>query len=452
MDMEESSQLLSKQIETFIAARLATKLEDLDKAAEKKYKEVFSDELAQIEETLVDKRAQLLKKYQLNNWLTDAAKKAGQINMVTHAPKYTHSDTKSMGVLLQEKDKEAYAQHNQYLCSLSLTDLIVDVVGNAAVLDVASLMRLKFDGVSLFDEIATGDSPALAALATSKDQLAEWMHGFREVLRSKELKSGQLSKQLYFPSGMDGYHLVSPLYASALSQALHEKLTHSFYSEPAKAARQARKAEKFSTDDAVTYPNIALQSFGGTKPQNISQFNTNRHGKGFLLSSQPPRWQKQLAPPAQGKNSFWREYDRRAWKTAKFLKSYLEKIFDQTKTIERRDFRAELVDELVDTLLIYAAEVQNLKEKAGWSLNSKLSKAEQLWLDPYRSEIDEAFRAERERNDWQAEIAKQFAAWLNHKISYKSDKLYTDDTTFKVWGKLLERKLALLKEDLEVGV
>ena len=450
--MDESLRPLHEKIKAYIAARLTTKLEAFDKEGGKSREFFSSEELGQLEEKQLCGRIQLQEKYEIKTWLTDAAKRAGQISMVTHAPKYTHSETKSMGVLVQESDKSIHIQSHQYLCSTSLANLFIDVVGNAAALDVASLLLIEADGKTLLDEIGVGNSPALATIAESKDQLEEWIEGFSKAISNKELTSGQLSKQLYFPLTDGKYHLISPLYASALGQAMYEKMTDSFYSETAKKARKDRKSQKFNPSIAVSYPNIAKQTFGGTKPQNISQLNTNRYGQGFLLSCQPPRWEKQLTPPSQTKNAFWREYDRRAWKTASFLQKYLDKIFTQSSTIERREFRAELVDDLVDILLIYAAEVQNLKGHAGWSTDSKLSNAEQLWLDPHRGNDDTEFRDERDKNDWQVEIASQFATWLNYKISHKSAALYTDDDTFRFWKRLLEKKLMLLKEDLEVMV
>ena len=383
-------------------------------------------------------------------WLSKAAKKAWQITRVTHAPKYTHSDTRSSGVLLRPEDRSRYTQNECYVDSLSLNDLAVDFAGNAAVFDVAGLLQVGHEGGTLLDEVAAGDSPALKELATSDEQAQEWLQGFQAALQDKALTSGQLSKQLYFPVA-ENYHLISPLYASSLSHNLHEKLTNSFYSEHTKTLRQARKGEKFHSDDLVIFPNIAIQSFGGTKPQNISQLNTKRYGRAYLLSSQPPHWEQQASIPATGKQAFWREYNQRAWKTAKFLQRYLEGIFKRTSTLERRDRRAELVDELVDTLLHCAANIQHQSDKRGWSAESDLTLAEQLWLDPHRSEFDEAFRTEREKNEWQGEIARQFAAWLNNQLSKKSELLYAGDDEFHRWQKLLERKLLLLKDDLEAA-
>ncbi|HET8802566.1 MAG TPA: type I-F CRISPR-associated protein Csy1 [Marinobacter sp.] len=448
MDVHDES--LASNIRAFIAERLAAKLELFDKAAEKKRNETPAEQLAKAETLIQSERLELIEQYKPENWLADASRRAGQISMVTHAPKFTHSDTRSTGVLLRTEDKQRYVQSERYVDSLTLNDLPVDVVGNAAALDVARLLQLEGGGSTLLDEVAAGDSPALKELATSSEQAQEWLQGFQGALQDKALTSGQLSKQLYFPAA-ESYHLISPLYASSLSHNLHERLTDSFYSEHTKTLRQARKGEKYHPDDLVIFPNIAVQSFGGTKPQNISQLNTKRYGRAYLLSSQPPHWEQKASLPVKGQQAFWNEYNQRAWKTAKVLRRYLEGIFKRTSTLKRRDRRAELVDELVDTLLLCAANIQHQSDKGGWSTESDLTLAEQLWLDPHRSEFDEAFKAEREKNEWQGEIARQFAAWLNHKLSYKSDLLYTGDPEFGEWQKLLERKLLLLKDDLEVA-
>lgn len=449
--MNEPEKSLANKVLAFIAERLATKLEAFDKASEKKRNDTPAGQLNEVEETLRRDRATLIDQYRPDNWLTDAARRAGQISMVTHAPKYTHSDTRSAGVLLRQEDKDKFTQNECYVDSLALADLRVDVVGNAAALDVARLLQLEWEGKALLDEIAAGESPALNALAANDEQASAWVQDFQAALKDKALASGQLAKQLYFPTS-DSYHLIGPLYASSLSQNLYERLTESFYSENTKSIRQARKAGKYHPDDLVVYLNVAMQSFGGTKPQNISQLNTKRYGRGFLLSSQPPKWDQKAVVPKGGEKAFWREYDRRAWKTAKFLQRHLESTFKRTSTRELRDRRAGLIDELVDTLLIYAAEIQRQVKQRGWSAESELSSAQKLWLDPHRGELDDAFKAEREKNEWQGEIARQFAAWLNQKINFKSDVLHTSDAEFREWQKLLEKKLLLLKDDLEVAV
>lgn len=441
---------LAETIKTFIADRLTTKLDAFDKDAVKQRANAEPGAAIELEQKLQEKRAELVAYFQPQNWLTEAAKRAGQISMVTHAPKYTHSDTRGMGVFLQPNEGATEIKTSAYLHSQSLDELEPDVVGNAAALDVARLLQQSSDEHSLLAEIAAGESPALEQLAADNQQYQFWLHGLKAALHDKELKSGQLSKQLYFPVE-DGYHLISPLYASSLNQKLYIKITDSFYSESSKSIREARKKGRYCADDAVRFPNIAVQSFGGTKPQNISQLNTGRYGRGFLLSSQPPAWNTQINTPSGSKHSFWRQYDRRAWRTVKSLRDYLERIAMRTSTVERRDRRAAMVDELVDILLICAAEVQQLHAQRGWSAETDLSFAEQLWLDPYRTELDEEFKQQRAKNDWQSDIARQFATWLNSRLSYKTTLSSFSDAEFQEWNRLLEKKLLLLKADLEAG-
>lgn len=439
---------LSRKIADYIQKRANARLEKFDKEAEKQRKETAGNPTSEAEllSALSRQRAEYQAEFKPSAWLSDAAMRAKQIGIVTHALKFTHTDAKGSSVYVQKTSATA-APETSYLSTSSLSAPKIDVVGNAAALDVAGLLQLADEnGVSLINRIAHNDTVAFAPFAENGEQLAEWMSGFKSVLADKELSSHKLAKQLYFPLADDSYHLLGPLYASSLSQAVYQAIADSRYPERAKAARKARKENKYSEDGTVDYLNVAVQSFGGTKPQNVSQLNSSRGGKSFLLSCQPPVWQKQLQPPSGHKNAFWREYNVRAWKTVKELKDYLTRIYEKDSTKPRRDRRAELVDELINILFLYAAEIQSLVQYSGWSAESKLSMAEQLWLDPLRS--DEEFQRQREAKEWQQDIANQFASWLNRKL--ESDKLVMKDTEHREWSSLVGRKLALLKEDLEV--
>lgn len=435
---------LAEAIKQYIADRLATKLEAFDNNATKQLVNSEAEQVAELEQKLSEKRAELLSQYEPKNWLTDAARRASQISMVTHAPKYTHSDTQSIGINLKNENKTD--EPERYLHSQIFNDLTIDVFGNSAALDVAGMLQQEVQGQSLLIEVASGYSPVLKRLAANDEQYQTWLRGFHAALQDRELTTDWRSKQLYFPLE-NNYHLISPLYATSLSQKFHEKLTGNFYSE----SRDAKRKGRYSSSDLKRFPDIAVQNFGGANAQNISQLNKRRNGRGYLLSSQPPTWDTQTSVPAGGKYSFWRQYDRRAWRTVKNLRDYLERIAKRTSTVERRDRRVALVDELIDILLICAAEIQQLHDRRGWSTTTDLSLAEQLWLDPYRCELDEEFKQQRGKSDWQSDIARQFATWLNSRLSYKSALSGFGDVEFQEWNRLLERKLLLLKEDLEVG-
>ena len=345
--------------------------------------------------------------------------------MVTHALKFTHSDAKGTSIF----SKKTSSQEKAYLTTSQLIKTQVDVVGNAAALDVAGLLQLEVNGESLITAIASDNPAPFKTFAENEEQAWEWLQGFKAALVDKELSSHKLAKQLYFPINTDSYHLLSPLYSSALSQELYERIATSRFSEDAKATRKAKRDEKYSANIAIDYPNIAVQTFGGTKPQNVSLLNSKRGGKTYLLSCQPPVWQVQQKPPSHHKDAFWNEFDRRAWRTVKALKDYLIKVIARDSTKDIRNVRAEYVDELIGILLQYAAEIQQMKEFAGWSAESALSLAEQLWLDPLRNDAE--FQQQRSEKDWPQEIAKNFALWLNHKL--KDDQLVMGDVEYREW-------------------
>jgi len=321
--MSESG--FSELIETYIQTRASAKFEKFDKEANKSRKAVSADEvaLAALNVDLSQKRMSLEEKYTVSAWLADAASRAKQISLVTHAIKFIHTDAKGTSLYASEAESSEYDE--RYLSTAVLSNIKEDVVGNAAALDVASLLQLSVDGISLVSLLAKGDVSALAPFAENEDQLAQWCDGLLGALAAKELSSHKLAKQLYFPVSEDSYHLISPLYASSLSQQLYQRVADSRYSDAAKGIRKAKKEGRYNKDTTVDYLNVAVQNFGGTKPQNVSQLNSSRGGKSFLLSCQPPVWTTRQLPPAQHKDAFWMEFEKRSWKNVNLLKQYLNK-------------------------------------------------------------------------------------------------------------------------------
>lgn len=93
-------------------------------------------------------------------------------------------------------------------------------------------------------------------------------------------------------------------------------------------------------------------------------------------------------------------------------------VQERESTKEIRRSRQDYIDQIIDMLFNVAADIQR-EEWCGWSRNDncELKPAQQLWLDPYRSMDDELFRAEREKEAWQVDIADDFAVWLNRQLS-----------------------------------
>ena len=101
-----SVEALSAFIAEYIAGRRQTKLEAFDKEAAKRSAEDSA--------TLAAERRELELRYEPKAWLTDAAKRAGQINLVTHAAKFTHGDSKSSSIYSEAVAQEGYLSTGRF--------------------------------------------------------------------------------------------------------------------------------------------------------------------------------------------------------------------------------------------------------------------------------------------------------------------------------------------------
>lgn len=413
---------LSQFITDYIEGRKQPKLEAHDKDAEKKLAEISDpEEKAALQQKLFRLRQEIEKKYEVRTWLTEAASRAWQISLVTHAIKYFHGDAKGSSIY-------STAEHPQasHLSTSSLKTPAVDAVGNSAVLDVAKLLQTEHEGDSLLASLQRGDHSALAQLAENEQQLALWVSGFTQALSDKSLSSHKLAKQIYFPIGdNDNYHLLSPLYSSSLAHALYQRINTSRYSETSVDIRKARREQQWVPDTLSIFADVAIQGIGGTKPQNISYLNSARGGKSYLLRCAPPEWHSTLKPPVEQKTIFGPTLGQLAGGSIHQLRSYLVSVVKEENTMLIRQQRAERVDDIIGIVFSYAAEIQNLTDQQGWSARAEcqLKVSQQLWLDPLRQEQDLSFKLQREDTDsWQKEIAGDFGHWLHTRLN-RDEKL-----------------------------
>ncbi|MCU1798457.1 type I-F CRISPR-associated protein Csy1 [Pectobacterium polaris] len=442
-----SGEKLKAFILSYINNRKQAKLDAFDKEAEKKRATLSGEALAAEELELAEKRREIEQKHEVHAWLTDAASRAGQISLVTHALKFTHSDAKGSSIFSAETAADA-----KTLSTATLAQPAIDAVGNAAALDVAKLLQTENDGDSLVAALQRGDHSALDPLAESPEQLAQWLAGFQQVFTNRQPSSHKLAKQIYFPTENGEYHLLSPLYSSSLAQALHQRINAVRFGDEAKAIRQAQKANQWHDQLAISYPNLAVQNMGGTKPQNISSLNSSRSGRSYLLSCAPPQWNSIEKPPLQHDSIFRPrgEVDYHTRATLTQMQRFLLSVKEVEKNRDIRQQRLSYLDQLIDQLFFYVSSVQNLP--AGWSVESELKHAQQLWLDPYRAETDTVFHREREAGDWQKAVAYDFGRWLNLRL--KHETLIFGEVERREWSTaaLFKRRMremeSSLKEDL----
>lgn len=377
-------------------------------------------------------------------WLASAAKRVEQIQAVTHCLKPIHPDARGTNLYVEPRTLPPLAE----LGSHALGERFVgDVVGNAAALDVYKLLKLEVNGRSLLTALLAQDADALAALHTDPAQAQALRDAFVSLTRPRAEgpSSHTLAKQLYWLTGTDAcddahYTLLAPLYATSLAHAVHAQVQEDRFGEANKAARQARRERKMHDGVFHDYPGLAVQNMGGTKPQNISQLNSERRGMNYLLSSLPPQWKvNEQRFPTHADSVFTRYFDTRPLvrQTVKALRHYLESNPNPVK--DTRDHRKELVDVLVDEMVAMAAELQHALPP-GWTLNdprfSKLNDDEQTWLDALRAELpEEADFANRWlAMEWPDAIGTRFGNWLNARLE---GQLSFSDIEFREWKKEL---------------
>jgi len=438
-------QNLSEAIEAYIQGRKLAKLESFQKKLDRAKAKGSESEQQAAQRAFDDEDRKLSEVYDPVIWLSDAAKRAKQISLSTHSAKFIHSDAKSSSFLALD-----YEESTPYLASCSLKDKAIDASGNAAALDVARLLKIQVDGRSLVDDIREGHVQALHVFTEDEGLRANWFEGFSLALSDSRLTSHNLAKQVYFPLQDGTYHLLMPLYASSLAQQFYDRIREARFSEVSKERREARKKEKWCEGVDLRFPNVVIQSFGGSKPQNISQLNSERYGNNYLLPCSPPEWVSQVKPLFNKTSFFNYELSRSAWRLLSDFLQFLEKLRPDQRNIDIRERRDKVfLQPIIDTVFHRAALFQGVSQavnKRGealhqdWSSDTKckLKGHQKLWLDPENS--DEHFQSQRELGDWQKEVSEDFARWLNSYLG-KSKTLKFSDADFTYWKKFFVQQL-----------
>lgn len=390
------------------------------------------------------KRAELLAQHQPAAWIEDAARRASQIQAVTHSLKPIHPDARGTNLYVEPGSLPPLDELGSHALG---TAFVGDVVGNAAALDVYKFLKLEAGGRSLLAALLAQDQTAIQALHDDPVQAQALRDAFVGLTqpRAGGPSSHTRAKQLYWLVGSDpcadgNYELLAPLFATSLAHAVHAQIQEDRFGEANKAARQARRERKAHDGVFRDYPDLAAQKMGGTKPQNISQLNSERGGVNYLLASLPPLWRMhETRLPAHTDSVFDKVFAARpeVRKAMHSLRKFLAS--DPAPNQETRERRDACIDTLQSELVSMAGELQQVLP-AGWTCDDErfkdLVREEQLWLDPQRAELpDEAdFAREWMRMDWPAQVGKRFANWLNRQLQ---NLLPVGDVEAREWKKVL---------------
>ncbi|MDO4768311.1 MAG: type I-F CRISPR-associated protein Csy1 [Pseudomonadota bacterium] len=407
---------LRQAMEEFLAARLAVKTEKL-----------APDDPA---------RAQWEDKFSLPVWLADAARRVAWIQAATHTIKAVHPSARGTNLFCPPRSLPSHELVGSHLLGDTFRS---DVVGNAAALDVNKFLTVECLGKTLLQWMQEERVAVVQAMGGGDAET--WVDAFLGFVRQPEtLESHTLGKQLYWLTGSDSsrdedFVLLAPLYASSLVHVVYEEIQEHRFGDAAKEARKARKEKLYSEHAVHDYPGLAVQKLGGTKPQNVSQLNSERGGTNYLLASCPPVWRSQRARPIFGRKSAFQIFEKKpdVREYVQKLKKFLEENPDPIMSTRNR------CDKLVFGIM---AEIRQCVEEIlslppGWSLDRRcrLADEERCWLDPVGTATDPDFADLWEFMGWAPEVERRFGIWLNDQLA---EKLPMGDPEHRYWVKLFD--------------
>ena len=394
-----------------------------------------------------EKAAATAAKYEYSAWLADAARRVEQIQAVTHVLKATHPDARGSSLHVVPDSLPPHPEIGTHTLGKDYAD---DIVGNAAALDVYKFLKIQVQDRRLLDWLMQDDADLLAALSEDPAIAQAWADAFKALIRpAATLSSHGKAKQVYWccnlePAKNEGFHLLQPLFPSALVHAVHQEINDARFGETNTQARHARRAEKPFDGINREYMHLAVCKLGGSKPQNISQLNSERGGVNYLLNSLPPQWQSQTEKFLNIDSVF--KHLRYYENVPDLLNTLCQLLKNNPKpTMETRRQREVIEQALGQALAAFGLSVQYARQP-GWTraAECQLPLCEQIWLDPERADLpvregceeeDIAFTQAFERKDWPDEVATRFGLWLNDILRQQIENFPVGDVEIRHWAR-----------------
>lgn len=397
------------------------------------------------------KREKLNAEHAYHVWIDKASKDVMNIQQATHVAKFGHPSASGATNLLSLGNEKAYEHEVGTHSIVAAIDFDIATT-DAKYLPAYSLLMIEVGGKTLLQRSQSQDAALAKALSDDTVKAQSWMAAFATLAEAKgRPASHTLARQIYWPVE-GGYHLLAPLFASSLAQAVHSHFTSHSDSKEVDKARKAKRDGKYCDRGFRDYPNHAKQSFGGENgKQNISKGNSKRGGVSYLIANFPPAWRSEaLKPPLKTETVFtdrsYFAFRAEVRRVLPALRDFLDRLPENINNQPIRDAIQGLAQALVDEVLHMAAELRELEP--GWSAGAQcqLNRCEQLWLDPARSKTDEEFAQEYTLGAWRDELCERFSLWLNRQLQTKSKTFGADEARY--WSSQLEAELKLLREDM----
>ena len=341
-------------------------------------------------------------KFALASWLPSAAKRAKQLQIVSHPGKFSHSGAKISSVIAPADNRRAdgFLRTGNVVAEL-------DVLGNAAAMDVYKFLNIKLaDNQTILSHLEQ-KTPTIEKQLTIPDLTFEEVEEGLLAIKESDgtsTKTDERIKQVYFPIKDDSYHLLSVLSPSNLMFKLKERINLMRFSGEAKMAREAKKNNKYHQNGYSEVFNLGVIGFGGTQPQNISVLNNQNGGTSYLLLSIPPELESRSIQPPRAdffSDTLWAKAYQDDFQELQKL------LGGDRNNIHIRNKRDWIVKNIIYQIVDRVWMVRRLD--AGWSDSdhyTSLPHDQKVWLDQQYKDFRD------EDSGWLQSIKRELAHWF----------------------------------------
>ena len=368
------------------------------------------------EKTLLQEEADT--KFNLANWMTDAANRAGQMSISTHPCTFSHPSSRKNKNGTETIYVTPVVSESRYTCDGLLrsgnVEVQKDALGNAAALDVYKFLTLKLtDGRELVDHVLHETEQAKAIFSGVIERYDEVRDGLLAMLKSEvsqDITSSKI-KQVYFPIEEETYHLLSILTPSGIVFALKERIDEMRFSQRSKSLREIRRKGECSEEHYMDLFDLSVTGYGGTKPQNVSVLNNRYGGRAYLLRSMPPMLKKRnIKFP---KKDFFTE--------SLYLKMFVEELDALVKltgqdynNVKIREGRKRRYRRMVEKIIERMWQMRSVSGEQYFETTSRLPEWQVAWLVPES--------AKAEDTGWKEKVHRAITHWMTSALEQKVGK------------------------------
>lgn len=359
-------------------------------------------------------------KYDLKNWF-DAVINKVKPNVTTHPAKFTDPNINGVSNILfyGQYDNDGYVKTG----NTKLTTK-VDVSGNSAT------NTLVFEFYSLLAQNIGESKIIINSFESDEKDLVLFFEELKinyELIKNKclevffGLKTEQVShesiRQIYFPTMLGNYHLLSVLTPSMLMFEVKNRIDLLDKWENGKHVRTFKKDNKLyeeGFDEVLGLTEIGFSHTEFTKMGNVSYLNVKNKGISYLLRSTPPELVvRNIRLPS---TSFLGGTIRE-----KKFDSEFQALLQLSKRVNNFEIRQKINDVLsyiIEQILDIALRLR-MHYGVGWSnaeTYQNLPLFQKIWLD------DQYEKRRSEESEWFDELSHYMARWIIKVYEHASKK------------------------------